>query len=1065
MSFMAAVIYVSDQLEILCGKLAQQIDRMDYPSADADTIFLPEVLITQTAGMESWLSTELTRRNGVFANFRFMKQDQLLEEAYAGLYGKKRYTTNIRPAIYELLGSESFITRFPDIAAYYSQDKQNNELRRMQLAGKTSDLFDQYQVYRPDMMSAWESAPDRRSYPPDGDQESSPGDPQDSDHEAWQRWLWNSVREKYPWFCPKHRMQARLLELLDEPQNWPKIRQMLPRLSLFGLSIFTTFHNRVLEKLARIIDVAYYLVLPSEHFFEKGNFSNPLSASLGRKYAEMAAMLPRECEVVPLWGQHSGETLLGKFRNTLRRDLVPQPGTLTEKDTGDGTLVINACYTPVREVEVFYNYLLSLMHAGAGLKPEDVLVLLPDVDTYAPYVKAVFGNGPYPIPFFIAGESQDQQDSIAGALMALMDFDALDGFTAEEVVSLLETKRICQKYGITDMQYLRDAIEALNIRFGLENRVEDDTRFVSWQYGFEKIMMGFAILTEQSIPSSQGSYTLFPWREAETSVAYDLLRLKAFLDDLTIYARTKTEHRSLADWKTFLLEEMLERSVAYSGQDDMELDHIYRRMEILERSYETTPLSFKVFRHLVADTLLTDTRSGMYITGNVNFLPVIPGRGIPKRVIAILGLNGNVFPRKDSSLGFDLLQKEPRLGDRSKKDNDKLIFLESLVASRDYLYISYIGRDIQDNTVLPPSIVLDELTDYLESLVPEESRELVRCGVSQVHPLHGFSSRYDGKDERLFTYLFSDLPEQSGGGKALQPDIAGDTIPGTVQLEDLAQFFTHPLEWYYQKILGIRYDEPKQPLPESEIFDLDNLQYWELKRFLVQTDPVGEQELVAAWTDKTMKEGNMPLARIKEMKVSEAQLEIGDLQASWQELTAGKTGKSCQVEITVGGIVVRGAVTNLFDNSLYDFTVSKDALKHQVKTRIRHLVLCACGFSGQAVFLDLHGKKFHIPAIAQHQAMEQLSRLTALFRQGCEKRLPITLKAANAFFLSGGDSGEPLNEALREIKKEAEGTRTTEPDPYVALAWEEGVFADDRHEALEQLMNEYAALILTPWET
>ena len=85
MSFMAAVIYVSDQLEILCGKLAQQIDRMDYPSADADTIFLPEVLITQTAGMESWLSTELARRNGVFANFRFLKQDQLLEEIYSCL--------------------------------------------------------------------------------------------------------------------------------------------------------------------------------------------------------------------------------------------------------------------------------------------------------------------------------------------------------------------------------------------------------------------------------------------------------------------------------------------------------------------------------------------------------------------------------------------------------------------------------------------------------------------------------------------------------------------------------------------------------------------------------------------------------------------------------------------------------------------------------------------------------------------------------------------------------------------------------------------------------------------
>ena len=290
------MIYISDQLEILCGKLAQNIARTEDDSDTSETVFLPEILITQTAGMESWLSTELARRNGVFANFRFLKQDQLLEEIYSGLYGKKRYTTNMRPALYELLGSESFITRFPDIAAYYSKEKHNSQLRRMQLAGKMADLFDQYQVYRTDMMSAWEAIP---ASPPDRRKETIPAGRQDTDHEAWQRWLWNSLRKNHTWFCPKHQMQAWLLEKLEDPQNWPAVREMVPRVSLFGLSIFTTFHNQVLEKLARIIDVDYYLVFPSEQFIENKSFTNPLSASLGVKYAEMAAMLPREWRWCP----------------------------------------------------------------------------------------------------------------------------------------------------------------------------------------------------------------------------------------------------------------------------------------------------------------------------------------------------------------------------------------------------------------------------------------------------------------------------------------------------------------------------------------------------------------------------------------------------------------------------------------------------------------------------------------------------------------------------------------------------------------------------------------------
>ena len=97
------------------------------------------------------------------------------------------------------------------------------------------------------------------------------------------------------------------------------------------------------------------------------------------KFAEMAAMLPAGAKVEELWGPLCGESLLGTIRNTIRQDAFPVPGTLTAKDLEDGTLVINACYTPVREVEVFYNY-LGIDDAAPS---REMLVLVPDIDRMA----------------------------------------------------------------------------------------------------------------------------------------------------------------------------------------------------------------------------------------------------------------------------------------------------------------------------------------------------------------------------------------------------------------------------------------------------------------------------------------------------------------------------------------------------------------------------------------------------------------------------------------------------------------------------------------------------------
>ena len=296
---------------------------------------------------------------------------------------------------------------------------------------------------------------------------------------------------------------------------------------------------------------------------------------MGGNYKVLAHTLPQPAEWVEIPAEpgesrgvvsegtespDSTTTLLGMLQESLRRD-SPEGGFVTQDLAVDGTLVINGAYTPVREVEILYNYLVDLMEKGADLTPDQVLVLVPDLEAYVPYIKAVFDNAPYAIPYYIGGEQTTKTDTVMQTLMELLAFDALDAYPAEEVVALLEEKRIRRKYGIENISYVRETVKNANIRFGLENKADDQTQYVGWAYGLEKIIMGFAVYDDKPMASVLPDATFYPWKETETATAYDVFRLKAFLDDLAYYAEQQKERKSFAAWKTFLLEEILERSV------------------------------------------------------------------------------------------------------------------------------------------------------------------------------------------------------------------------------------------------------------------------------------------------------------------------------------------------------------------------------------------------------------------------------------------------------------------------------------------------------------------------
>jgi exodeoxyribonuclease V gamma subunit len=199
-------------------------------------------------------------------------------------------------------------------------------------------------------------------------------------------------------------------------------------------------------------------------------------------------------------------------------------------------------------------------------------------------------------------------------------------------------------------------------------------------------------------------------------------------------------------------------------------------------------------------------------------------RSIPFRIVCLLGMNDDAFPRQDTAPGFDLLRAAPRPGDRSRRLDDRYLFLECLFAARDALHISHVGRDIRSDEARPPSVCVCELLDTIDRLYQGPGSQTASEACTVRHPLQPFSPRYfTGADPRLFSYsachgLGMRALASRGARTGLPPPLSGPVPEAlrTVTLPDLIRFMRDPADGFARLRLGVRYEAPSETPQESE---------------------------------------------------------------------------------------------------------------------------------------------------------------------------------------------------------------------------------------------------------
>jgi exodeoxyribonuclease V gamma subunit len=1053
-------LHTSNRLEILADALAEVLKRPLPCALDK------EVIVVQSKGMERWICLQLAERQGICANCRFPFPNAFISEIFQKVLGHVPEKSPFDPEVMTwriMKCLPFFIERagFEALRAYLGDYPQ--ELKLFQLSERIADTFDQYLLFRRDMIEIWEGG-----------------------HEThWQAMLW---RELLRDDGRNHR--AALAKAFFETVKALRreIKGLPERVSVFGISALPPFYMEVLSAISKWVEVNLFIMNPCQEYWgtivsageiekrtrerrgepavreelhlEKGNTLLASMGTLGRDFLEN--IYDFEYQENPAFQDPGGGHMLACVQsdilNLLDRQEMQQAKMVISPV--DLSIQIHSCHSPMREIEVLYDHLLAMFEDDPQLQPKDVLVMTPDIETYAPYIDAVFGvpgDERQRIPFSIADRSIRNESALGQAFLAILDLHG-SRFGASQVLNILEYRDVRRRFDFSEgeIDLVRKWVRATRIRWGMdeENRSHHGLPTIhenTWRAGLDRLLLGYAM-------PGQGERlfgSILPYDEMEGEETEVLGAFAEFYAQLSDLVLSLVKPRSLKAWAIelvrvldafFLAEEESEREVQAIRQGVLHLN------ELAERSAYGQEVGIRVIREYL-DQILDQKGFGFgFMKGGVTFCAMLPMRSIPFKVICLVGMNGSAYPRQSKPLGFDLMAKRPRRGDRSRRNDDRYLFLEAILSSREKLYISYVGQDIRDNTAIQPSVLVSELMDYVESGYEIPGKEILDH-ISIKHRLQAFSPEYFNGRSRLFSYSKENfkvaqalIKDREGVASLISKGVTEpEEAWKTIELEDLCHFFTNPSRYLLQKRLGIHFEERSMTLEEKEAFDVTGLERYRLDESLLQKRLSGAD--LKAYLAPVKASGQLPHGAVGECvyhMLSEGVEHFAEKLDSFR--SAGEL-EPLQGDLSLSGFRITGKLHSLYPDKMLSYRYSRLKARDYLRAWVHHLFLnChpARGYPAVTVLAGLNSdaRERALWSAWEYEPLENsaeiLSDLLEKYWAGLKMPLPLFPDSSLAYAFATLKGSKSPQEGFIRARRTYEGSdfsRGEGEDPYYGVCF------------------------------
>lgn len=1036
------------------GLLTALAASLGEPLADP---FAPEVIAVPTRGIERWIGQRLSlelgasagRADGVCANVEWPSPRRLVDDALAAGSGVDPETDPWRPelALWPLLDVvDANLDALPVLRRHLEQPG-----RRLAAVRHLAGLFETYGVQRPALVRGW-------------------ADGRGSDE--WQAGLWRLLRERLGVPSPAERLEAACERLRDEPG----LLALPPRLSVFGLTRLPASRLAVLEAIAAHRDVHLHLLHPSPALWTALEGHAPAR----RRAADPTALVPRN-RLLASWGQDARElqlvlagataedhlheveapaaTLLGRLQADIRAD-DPREAPAA---TADGSLEVHACHGRARQVEVLRDALLHRLREDPTLELRDVIVLCPDIETFAPLIQATFSAAHTEeedeapgeddgLPFLrvrLADRALRQTNPVLGVVARVLELAAAR-VTTSDLLDLADREPVRRRFGLDDDALARIEGWAADsgVRWGLD--AEGRGAFGlgaldhgTWAKGLKRVLLG-AAMAEDGARLVGGVLPLDDVPVGDVDLAG---RLAELVDRAGHVLRACAAPRPAAAWAD-LLGEAADLLCATAPADAWQRAELDGHLTAIRRESGENGVALSVAEvgDLVAERLRGRPTRANFRSGALTFCTLHPMRAVPHRLVCLLGLDDDVFPRGAPRDGDDLTLTDPLVGDRDGRLEDRQLLLDAVLSATDAVLITYSGRDERTNAERPPAVPVGELLEAVARTAGPEAT------VVREHPLQPFDPRGFAAEEPWgFDRRALAGAQALAGPRAPVPPFLAAPLPAAqdaaIELDDLVRFTASPAKAFLRRRLGVAAGSYEDDPLDGLTLELDGLGRYAIGQRLLDARVEGVEHRAAILAE--IARGTLPPGQLARGPVLAVAEQVEALLGTAEGLLGGLgPADSLDVRLVLAdGRRLGGTVSGITGEVVRSIAFSRLAPKHRLAAWVRLLALSAArperawrsvtigrGGGGAAALVSRVGP------VPPEDARRLLEEVVDLFDRGQRAPLPLACVTSEAYAAATGDPVAAARKAWTSTfgwdkeDKDPEHVRVWGPDtPFDAL--------------------------------
>lgn len=1084
------IVERSNRTERLLEGLAS---RLMKPGRDPLT---PNTVVVQGPGMERWIAQSIARDYGILANAVFPFPRGLLDRVFSTLPDSMASKSNLDWEVKRLtwriarhLAAGRDEPDFQPLARHLQAE--DGDWRLVQLAHRAANLLDQYITFRPDWVSAWAKASDL---------------PKRRD-ERWQARLYRDIRDEIGEGHVADRAAAfdRALHSSDSPSMCDRLhREFGDAIEIFAISTLPPVYLSVLDRLATTLDVHLSVLSPSRHYWADlwrelgdpsdsvgpdpaagesggdepaglfdGSSATPatvLLAGLGHLGGDFQRNLEESTNAVDgardLFDSQTSQRGTASLLERLQRrilDLDDETSVGETKSRGesapgdrivslnDDSIRIHICHGSRRELEVVEGCLREAFERDESLAPEDVLVMAPQIDEIAPDIVAVFGATPdagQAIPYRIADRGAFRCSKLA---LAFRDLLALLGGRASrsEILDWLANEPVADRFGFDarSLDSLADWSERAGFRFGLDQHHRariglPRERAHTLGASLDRLALAHAVGDSDDVFAGLSATPQGPFGDPELLGA--LGEVDSILRDAF---ETITKPRAIPAWCSFvekLLDQLFERSDANAHEHALIREVLNGLRESSLAAHFDQAIPFESIRETIGAAIESTPAAQPFLAGGVTFCELVPLRAIPFRVIVLMGMSDDAFPRRASAASFDLMASDRRPGDRTTRNDDRYLFLEALLSARDQLIMTVPGRDLRDGRDLPPSVVVSDLLEMLEAsfeLDPAETADhdttvagelrTLRDWLVVSHPLQASSPRYFethgdprliGRDAQAYrgakTRRAASLAD---GGVARRFLTAAEVDPHAfdegeirkISLDELSRRVLRSTQDFARSTLRLRL-----PRPEVSVDDLDPIEIQGLDRYGLGTamlDMLADGATPERAARRLFADPRVPSGVVGRWSLASMQAEVETIARLAADRCSGDRLADRNFALDLDGdshgvaYQLVGRLDQLWPGGRVQLGFTRIGQRGELELWIRHLVLCTLVergdepekiearsvYVGRTASTDTDDRVVVFEAVPD--ARIHLGRLCAWADQASRRPLPFFPRASRAF--------------------------------------------------------------------